>query len=63
MTGLKPCPFCGGKAELVEDVWSDNEYCYVTCVDCHAGTNACDTQDEAVAKWNSRVSEAEEKEI
>ena len=62
---LKPCPFCGGEATLVEDIYNDQLYNYVICSndDCNANTGRCDTEDEAITKWNKRVSEAEEKEI
>ena len=61
MKELKSCPFCEGKAEFVEYVCPGNKLYYVMCVDCGAGTIACDARDEAVAKWNRLLSEAEEK--
>ena len=53
---LLPCPFCGGEAKFLEDVWGNDEYCYVICVNdnCNANTGRCDTEDEAIAKWNNR---------
>ncbi len=64
MTKLRPCPFCGGDATLIEDIYNDQLYNYVICSndDCNANTGRCDTEDEAITKWNKRVSEAEEKE-
>lgn len=55
---LKSCPFCGGEATLVEDIYNDQLYNYVICSndDCNANTGRCDTQDEAIAKWNNRPS-------
>ena len=53
---LKPCPFCGGEATLVEDIYADKLYYYVTCAtnNCDANTGRCDTEDEAITKWNNR---------
>lgn len=52
---LKPCPFCGGPAELrVGD-----EHAYIQCL-CCSGHNACftagdnDAASEAVFFWNTR---------
>ena len=49
---LKPCPFCGGKAEVV--YIKANQY--VRCSRCGAvGANTFNVEDVIVA-WNSRVS-------
>ena len=60
MKELKPCPFCGEEATLVEDIYDDRLFSYVICSNdnCNANTGRCDTKDEAIAKWNNRVSEA-----
>ena len=48
---LKPCPFCGGKAEVV--YIKDNQY--VRCSRCGAvGANTFNTED-VIAAWNRRV--------
>lgn len=39
---LKPCPFCGGRAEVLADVW-------ICCTVCGAET-------DGVEEWNTRVS-------
>ena len=62
MVELKPCPFCGGKAELV--------YFHTTatvhCMRCMAMTKVYvptsvndDVQSEAVTAWNSRATNDE----
>ena len=54
---LELCPFCGGEATLVEDIYNDQLYNYVICSndDCNANTGRCDTEDEAITKWNKRA--------
>ena len=48
--GLKPCPFCGGKAKVMNgpDDW-------VQCDRCGATTAFSATVESAIAKWNRRV--------
>lgn len=55
MTELKPCPFCGGKAEL------DSVGCTLWCVVCSKCEAASGYSDEegAVRLWNRRVFVAE----
>ena len=38
MADLKPCPFCGGKAEYTDDYNRDGTGHCVYCTDCGAGT-------------------------
>lgn len=61
MNDLKSCPFCGGKAEVIEfGVGSgDNEggSC-VCCVDCQSsGPVEFGYKENYISIWNSRVSE------
>ena len=56
---LKPCPFCGGKAEVLTD---ENEEYYVSCTECTALLGYCtdtwgdySTEDEAIEAWNRRA--------
>ena len=57
---LKPCPFCGGKAELIysETGMEDRVCCIVKCSDWQcigSGMNIWQVNDiEAIEKWNSR---------
>ena len=53
MDDLKPCPFCGGIAELIENV--DEDYFFVWCQTCEAETLGCEKKDDAVRAWNRRV--------
>ncbi len=49
MDELKPCPFCGGKAQLENDTgWNDEGYWeWIECCSC----GACADNKE---KWNKR---------
>jgi Lar family restriction alleviation protein len=52
MTELKPCPFCGGKAETYDYYF--NEW-YIGCVECSCDLGVFDTKEEAIEAWNKRV--------
>ena len=59
---LKPCPFCGGEAEIrsyrtyIDDIHGIGPKFYVECGEClsrrHLGER---TESEAIADWNSRA--------
>lgn len=59
---LKPCPFCGGEAELQSEPWSA-----VICANCramshcfpHSGKYSSD--EKAIEAWNRRVDDDKEK--
>lgn len=55
MDKLKPCPFCGGKA----DIYEDNCYSqfYVQCGVCGCSTVLDCCEENVVAAWNMRVEE------
>lgn len=59
MAELKPCPFCGGKATQIFDVYN-NTYVYGCCTICCLG-NALNnkmrfkTDKEAIDTWNRRA--------
>lgn len=50
MDKLKPCPFCGGEAEI-EDM--KGEYS-VICNTCFGASDICETKEETIAAWNRR---------
>ena len=61
MTELKPCPFCGGEAKLV-NMW--NCLFHIVCRSCGATIgevknhpNDFRTRDEVIAAWNRRTAE------
>lgn len=62
---LKPCPFCRGKAELVDRVYGTGivDSAYVYCTKCKArsqevmsNVHYC-ADEKAVELWNTRVEE------
>ena len=67
-TELKPCPFCGGKAEFIDE--SDDWYSkysvdyewvnlpmMVRCVECGAKIEADenDAKEDIIDQWNTRA--------
>ena len=57
MPDLKPCPFCGGKAELFHSY--DGYHC-VQCTCCACGTIHMRTEMDVVRMWNRRAGERKE---
>ena len=54
---LKPCPFCGGKAEI--SYFDSSCQCYdVECNDCGACLMGFEEREEAIETWNKRVKSA-----
>lgn len=53
MTELKPCPFCGKKAYLLEPDVS-NQFWTVSCLFCVAIDITGPTEEQAISKWNTR---------
>ena len=58
---LKPCPFCGGHPEIVTPEETDGQYWFIACTNDNcwgiAGTELCETESEAIDKWNRRDGE------
>ena len=55
MEEIKTCPFCGGEAELSE---GDREYFemhLIYCMKCGVNTGNCNSEEEAIFIWNTRV--------
>lgn len=42
---LKPCPFCGGEAEIIHkhDILNDDYEVYIKCTECNSQTQTCNT--------------------
>ena len=62
MDELKPCPFCGGRAEQFIRYMPDNtNYYYIMCSKCKASSNeffsyfGYEGMQESVEAWNRRV--------
>lgn len=55
---FKPCPFCGGEAELeyFEDSFGENKV-HIFCKnwECVASTKPFDREQPAISAWNKRV--------
>jgi Lar family restriction alleviation protein len=50
---LKPCPFCGGKAELLYD--SIGNGCYAVCKKCYVLSDRKKDAKEVADAWNART--------
>ena len=49
---LKPCPFCGGEAEIKNDL--GNDCVYISCKWCHCNSRLSENQEEVIEAWNTR---------
>ena len=56
---IKPCPFCGGKGEISEDLSSQSRsrWYYVVCDSCCAKSDVVNSEAEAILDWNRRIQE------
>ena len=55
-TNLKPCPFCGGEAELrIVGIGGYDTAREIRCPRCGCGTDYYDDSQEATEAWNRRV--------
>lgn len=56
MTELKPCPFCGGEAEILTAESMHGGYLFgIMCNDCCSRGDVYDNEAEAIAAWNTRA--------
>ncbi|HOD09026.1 MAG TPA: Lar family restriction alleviation protein [Myxococcota bacterium] len=51
---LKPCPFCGGGADLLEED-PRQLATLVQCTECGASIPASTNEDDAIRRWNTRT--------
>lgn len=54
---LKPCPFCqdGGNPKHLKIIYHSCESNLIKCMKCEASTCGYDTEEEAIAAWNTRA--------
>ena len=55
MAELKPCPFCGGNAEIKKYTRF-----WVACDDCLTESAAYATKEEAIEAWNRRAEDGKD---
>ena len=57
MEKLKPCPFCGGKAEMLISEYKDSRKEYLAaCTECDGMVERWrETEKEAAEQWNRRT--------
>ena len=55
MTELKPCPFCGGKANLAQTVRTG--FWYIICRNCDIATLQYSSAEKARRVWNRRAND------
>ena len=53
MDELKPCPFCGSKAEMLN--CSPKDWLVICPVCCGMVERWVETKEEAITQWNRRV--------
>ena len=59
MSELKPCPFCGGKAELLIVPGQQSKW-IVRCTKCYCNCGVDISDHDAVERWNERTYEVTE---
>lgn len=67
MSELKPCPFCGGEAEVKKSTFGNSQgYARIVCKSCLASTKNFNMSldycavYEAIKAWNRRAERSEE---
>ena len=56
---LKPCPFCGGEAEL-RGTSKLLSLFWFSCRSCFAETYGAYSEEEAIEQWNRRAGDSDE---
>ncbi len=59
MKKLKPCPFCGGDAYMIEHDMGVRNLYVVMCKTCDSMTATRFSREEAAGTWNRRTNEAD----
>ena len=54
---LKPCPFCGGEARIIEAA----NGVLAECSNCYSSTGMCWSREQVTIDWNRRAKPAESK--
>lgn len=53
---LKPCPFCGGTASIIQDGTGEpSQSIAITCDNCYVTSAFCKAEKEAKKWWNRRA--------
>jgi Lar family restriction alleviation protein len=51
---LLPCPFCGGKGEMVR-TGTSRRSCQVSCTNCNCHHESSDKYEHSGSSWNTRI--------
>lgn len=51
---LKPCPFCGGEARIISDIYVGKLEHLAACRYCKASSWTYESKEEAIEAWNNR---------
>ena len=54
MGELKPCPFCGGEAEVLSSIRLNEQTFFAWCDNCESRGYYYNTEADAVEAWNTR---------
>ena len=57
MSELKPCPFCGGEAEYIQEGCVIGR---VRCKECRISQTLLGTKEEVIGDWNTRTPQNDE---